>query len=94
MPKAYIGWCEDLQKDAPRMEFAATNMEDGVGAWYVAKNEVIGRYRENTIRALVQRLWDMYFMQKPRSLIRFEDVLRHVMHFRKEWLIAVGERSA
>ena len=88
MPKAYIGWCEDLQKHAPKLEFAEDTMQDGHGAWFVAKHEVIERYRERKVDDLVQRLWDMYFMQKPRSLMRFEDVLRGVIQFRKEWLAA------
>ena len=88
MPKAYIGWCEELQKDAPNFEFARDTIDDGHGAWYVAKNEVVERYRERSIRDLVQRLWDMYFTQKPRTLVRFEDVLRGVIYFRKTWLEA------
>lgn len=93
VPKAYIGWCEEFQRDAPRYEIAGSSMNDGEGAWYVAKGEVIERYRENNVHGLVQRLWDMYFIQKPRSLMRFEDILRHVIRFRKVWLDAKMEGS-
>ena len=66
-------------------------MEDGEGAWFVANNDVLEKYRLSSIQAVAERLFDMYFMQKSRSLIKFEDVLRSLIKFRSLYLEAKGK---
>ena len=62
-----------------------SNMEDGKGAWFVANNKTLESYRQRSAEDVVRKLWAMYFEGEPRSLVRFERVLRGVIKFHIAW---------
>lgn len=84
-PKAYLGWCTELQDKPDEFTFARSSMEDGQGAWFVANLETLRKYQQGSAEAVLDRLWDMYFEGEPRSLVKFEDILRGVIEFHAAW---------
>lgn len=94
MPKVYLGWCTELQEKAQRFELIASTMEDGKGAWFVANNETLEKYRRDSAEDIVRELWIMYSKREPRSLVKFEDILKAVIEFHTAWAVMKGRLKA
>lgn len=86
VPKAYVGWIPQFQKDAKRFEFSGQGFDDGL-AWHVTDHEILvenGCAMSNA-EEVVAELWKMVFAGKERSLIKFEDLLRAIIDFSTVW---------
>ena len=57
------------------------SMDDEAGAWYVINETTLANFQVENAEKVVEKLWDMYFDEMFRSLIRFESVLMNVMEF-------------
>ena len=84
-PKAYLGWCTELQDKPDGFTFARSSMEDGKGAWFEANHETLRMYQQDSVEAVLDRLWDMYYEGEPRSLVKFEHILLGLIEFHAAW---------
>lgn len=66
VPKAYLGWQGDLQKDNYSREYAQKGFTDGAGAYTIAND--LEAYRVKNAEAIVTGLRKMYFEGRPGSL--------------------------
>ena len=81
VPTAYLGWCTALQEHHRGLEFVKGGWEDGAGAYVIADDAILEHYRAPDGLTVVKRLWDMYFVREPRSLIKYQDILEAAMEF-------------
>ena len=82
MPKAYVGWCTQLQGPSPKVNFVEQGWTDGAGAFVAAGHVALEAHRARDEEEVVQRLDDMYFEGEPRSLVKFEDIISGVIDYR------------
>ena len=78
VPKAYLGWCTEMQENA-RFEWSGKSLLDG--AWYSTSSEALERFQCWDADTIVQRLWEMYFAQESRSLLKFEATLKALIRY-------------
>lgn len=91
MPKAYLGWCSELQEKPRGFAIVGPNMEDGLGAWFVAGDETLKKYRQGSADDVVGKLWNMYYQGEPRSLVKFERILEGLIEFHFAWAVMKQE---
>ena len=86
VPKAYVGWITQFQKDAKRFEFTGQGFDDGQ-ARHITDHEILVRNgcAKSNAEEVVTELWKMVFAGKGRSLIKFEDLLRAIIGFSTAW---------
>ena len=95
VPKAYLGWCTDLQ-DGACYEISGASLEksyNGAGAWWKADIKTLKKHQQPDAKAVVQRLEEMYFEGKSRSGSRFGDILKAAINFHRKWVQSGGGTS-
>ena len=68
VPKAYLGWQGDLQKDNHGREYAGEGFADGAGAYTIANDTILEAHRVKNAEAIITGLRKMYFEGRPGSL--------------------------
>ena len=83
LPKAYLSWCTNLQRNYLRYQIAKSSLTDGRGAWYITNQKNLEEYRVRTGEDVVRRLGEMYFAGQARSLVMFKDILLSAIEFHR-----------
>ena len=86
VPRPYVGWVMQFQKDRKRFELSDQGFEDGL-AWHLTDHKTLeknGCAMANG-EGVVAELYNMYLAGKERSLIKHEDLLRAIIDFATAW---------
>ena len=84
-PKAFLGWCPEMQENAV-FEVAQEGMSGPQGAWYSTNSDALGRFQCQDAASIAERLWDIYWAQEARSLVRFDAILDALTRLYASWI--------
>ncbi|KAI4264632.1 MAG: hypothetical protein L6R42_000272 [Xanthoria sp. 1 TBL-2021] len=82
-PKAYLGWHNELSKNATDRGFVKSGWEDSAGAFLTADDKTLEGFKMDNAKEVVQKLRGMYFEGRPRSVIRFQEAIDGIIDFHK-----------
>ncbi|KAL8707765.1 MAG: hypothetical protein Q9225_007710 [Loekoesia sp. 1 TL-2023] len=83
VPKAFIGWCWQFHEKAIALHTSGGSINDGGDAWYVVKERALVDYQVDNAEMVAMRLNEMYHAGVPRSLIKFEVLLKGIMQYHR-----------
>ncbi|KAL8865973.1 MAG: hypothetical protein Q9198_009087 [Flavoplaca austrocitrina] len=80
-PKAYLGWHDELGEKPIGKGFVEKGFADGKGAFLVANDKILDKFKKANAQEVVQRLREMYFEGRPGSLIKLQEAIDGVVEF-------------